>query len=727
MDLERRLVAILVADVVGYSRLMGEDEAGTLERLKVYRRDVIDPAITRFHGRIIKLMGDGALVEFASVVDAVECAAAIQRAAIAPGIDSTDARRIQLRIGINLGDVIVEGNDLYGDGVNVAARLEAMADPGGICVSGTAYDHAVHKAGVGFESLGELRLKNIPDPVRAYRVVFDPSAARRDVAKRRFGAKSMIMAGIAGLLLVAATAAVIFIRAAPEIPKRPSLAVLPFANMSGGESDNYFADGITEDLTTELAKLSGVEVIARNSAFKYKDQPVAPKEVARDLGVRYIVEGSVRRTGDGIRINAQLIDAATGGLLWADKYDRKATDIFIVQDEVVGAIIAALGIKPTVAEAEVLARLPTSNLEAYDYYLRGEQAARSGFGPQLRKALEFYVKAETLDPAFADAFAADARTSVFVWRNTYDNILPTPVAKKRAYEMASRALSLNPRASGPYATLAVLQAVDGQFEQALASAQRGVAAGPNSVDAQIALGFVLASAGRHAEAAAAINTAQRLDPNLSATDRQVAGLVFFLDGNTDEAIKTLEKVRAEAPNAEDNYFLLAAAYAQANRLDEARQTAIEYLRLNPTSNTEYARLTYSYFRNDQDREMLIGALTKAGFPQWPYDFRGDEQNRLSSKEIMQLMFGHTVQGKLYSGSPAIMQVSKEGQMFFRSATLLVTGKAYISGGNFCQQSESLVTLRRAACGPIYRRTSTGNETQFAYVNATNVFYFSPAD
>ena len=727
MGLERRLAAILVADVVGYSRLMGADEAGTLDRLKLCRRDVIDPAIASFRGRIIKLMGDGALVEFASVVDAVECAATIQRSLIAASPESADPGRIQLRIGINLGDVIVEGDDIYGDGVNIAARLEAMAEAGGICVSGTAYDHAVHKAGVGFESLGELRLKNIPDAVRAYRVVLNPASGKLATVTPWRNAKLAILTGIAVALVAVVIAAATIFRAPPETPKRPSLAVLPFENLSAGESDTYYADGITEDLTTELAKLSGVDVIARNSAFKYKDQSVDPKEVARDLGVRYIVEGSVRRAGDEIRINAQLVDAATGSLLWAEKYDRKATDIFVVQDEVVGAIIAALGIRPTAAEAEVLARLPTNNLEAYDYYLRGEQAARSGFGPQIRKALEFYVKAETLDPAFADAFAADARTSVFVWRNVYDNIMPIPVAKKRAYEMASRALSLNPRASGPYATLAVLQAVDGQFEQALASAQRGVAAGPNNVDAQIALGFVLASAGRHAEAAAAINTAQRLDPNLSAADKQVAGLVFFLDGNADEAIKILEKSRAEAPNAVETYSLLAAAYAQGNRLDEARQAAIEYIRSNPTTNTEYQRLSYSYFRNDQDREMLIAALTKAGFPQWPYDFRGDEQNRLSSKEIMQLMFGHTLQGKLYSGYPAIMQISKEGKMFFRSTALMVTGKALISDGEFCQQSESLVTLRRAICGPIYRRNTTDNDVQFTYVNATNIFFFSPAD
>ncbi len=347
---------------------MGEDEAGTLALLKNCRRDVIDPAIEKFHGRIIKLMGDGALIEFASVVDAVECAATIQRALAAPDPETAEARRIQLRIGINLGDIIVEGDDIYGDGVNIAARLEAMAEAGGICVSGTAFDHAAHKAGVGFESLGELHLKNIADPVRAYRVVLDPAAAGRIVAKRRRVLLPLAMAGLAGLVLVAAFLAAMLFWRGPVTAQRPSVAVLPFANLSAGAADTYFADGITEDIITELAKLSAVDVISRNSVFKYRDQPAAPKDVARDLGVSYIVEGSVRRTGDQVRINAQLIDAASGGLLWAEKYDRKAADVFAIQDEAVSAIIAALGIKPTAAEAEVLARLPTSNLEAYDYY-----------------------------------------------------------------------------------------------------------------------------------------------------------------------------------------------------------------------------------------------------------------------------------------------------------------------------------------------------------------------
>ena len=721
--MERRLAAILVADVVGYSRMMGEDEAGTLARLKDCRREVIDPAIAKFHGRVIKLMGDGALVEFASVVDAVQCAAAIQRA-LAGGY-ANDPRCIQLRIGVNLGDVIVEGDDLYGDGVNIAARLEATAEPGGICVSGTAYDHALHKVDVGFESLGELALKNIADPVRAYRVLLDAAAAKRVTARPRKSMARFGVMGVAGLMLAAAVAAVFFWRVSTT-PERPSVAVLPFANSSEDPKEAYFADGITEDLITDLAKLAAVDVISRNSVFKYKGQPAAPREVARELGVRYVVEGSVRRSGDQIRINAQLIDTATGATPWAEKFDRDATDVFAIEDEVIGGIVKALGIKPTMMEAGMLTRPPTANLEAYDYYMRGEQAARSGLRSQLRKALEFYTKAVALDPTFADAYAADARTAVFVWRSSYDNVMPSPVAKKRAYEMASRALELNPRSSQPYATLAVLQVVDGQYDQALASARRAVSLGPSNVDAHIALGLVLSSAGQQAEAAAAIGTAQRLDPNLPATDRQVAGLVLFLQGDHQGAIETLEQARAAAPGVDDIHVLLAAAYAASGRLDEARAEVTEALRLNANSSVEGWRSGFSNFRNNRDIETFLGALHKAGFPKWPYDFRGDERNRLSGEDISRVVLGHTLRGKINAGSPAIMQIGWDGKMVFRSATLLYTGTVFVDRDRLCQQSESFVQ-DRPDCGPVYRRDAEGDEPAYAHVNGAMLFYFSPID
>ncbi|ESX92803.1 adenylate/guanylate cyclase domain-containing protein, partial [Mesorhizobium sp. LNJC403B00] len=349
--MERRLTAILAADVVGYSTLMGEDEVGTLERLKGCRRELVDPAIKEFHGRIIKLMGDGALVEFASVVDAVQCAAAIQRRMAVRDPGTSDPRHIRFRIGVNLGDVIVEENDIYGDGVNIAARLEAMAEPGGVCISGTAFDHAVHKVDVGFASLGEQRLKNIADPVRAYRLLLDPAASGKvTAAPHRPSSRVIILAGAAALAIAAIAG--IFAWQKFSVPSRPSVAVLPFANLGGDPGQDYFADGITEDLITDLTKLSGLDVIARNSVFAYKNKPAALADVARDLGVRFVVEGSVRRTGEQIRLNAQLIDTATGDNLWANRFDRGMAGVFAVQHEMSGEIAKALGMQPSAAESE---------------------------------------------------------------------------------------------------------------------------------------------------------------------------------------------------------------------------------------------------------------------------------------------------------------------------------------------------------------------------------------
>jgi TolB-like protein len=321
---------------------MGADEAGTLARLKACRLNLIDPAIAEYHGRIFKLMGDGALVEFASVVDAIQCVAAIQRAMVQHDTDAPNDRRIRFRIGVNLGDIIIEGDDIYGDGVNIAARLEALAEPGGICISGTAFDYALHKVDVGFASLGEQRLKNIAVPVRVYRVLLNPGESGKVVAApHRLGSRVMILAGIAAALVIALVAG-FFVWQKSSAPQRPSIVVLPFANQSGDSSQDYFADGITEDLITDLAKLSGLDVVARNSVFAYKGKSTILADIGHDLGVRYAIEGSVRRTGEQIRLNAQLIDIETGDNLWANRFDLAIADLFAVQDEMSRDIAKAL-------------------------------------------------------------------------------------------------------------------------------------------------------------------------------------------------------------------------------------------------------------------------------------------------------------------------------------------------------------------------------------------------
>ena len=398
----RRLAAILAADVVGYSRLMAADEKGTHARLKALRKDFIEPKIAEHRGRIVKLIGDGALVEFASVVDAVECAAAIQTGVAERQAEPAE-QRIALRIGINIGDVIIEGDDIYGDGVNVASRLEGLAEPGGVCVARNVYDQVKDKVEFGFEPAGEHRIKNIPAPVTVYRLVLDPgpvASAGRVRHARRTTWRWSAAGGAAAVVLIAAAGTGWWYReraakgpgevaaAALPLPDKPSIAVLPFDNLSGDPEQEYFADGITEDLITDLSKTSGLFVIARNSSFRYKDTPVDPQQVARDLGVRYLLEGSVRRVGDEVRINAQLIDATTSGHVWAERYDGSLADVFALQDRVTGRIVDALAISLTAREQRARERAETAVPEAYDAFLKGWEHAQTRTPEQYVKALE---------------------------------------------------------------------------------------------------------------------------------------------------------------------------------------------------------------------------------------------------------------------------------------------------------------------------------------------------
>ena len=378
--MERRLAAILAADVVGYSRLMGEDEAGTLERLKSLRRELVQPGITERKGRIVKLMGDGLLAEFPSVVEAVQCAADIQRSMIGREADLPNERRIKLRIGVNLGDIIVEGSDIYGEGVNVAVRLEALADPGGICISGKVYEEVRNKLPTAFEDLGEQEVKNIAEPVRVYRWT--------DAADQEPGGAGA--------------------EAALPLPDKPSIAVLPFENMSGDPEQEYLADGICEDLITALSKIRWFFVIARNSTFTYKGQAVEVTQVARELGVRYVIEGSVRKAGNRVRITAQLIDATTGRHVWAERYDRDLADIFELQDEMTQTIVAAVEPELGAAERERALSKPPENLDAWETCQRGLWHLWRFDREDNAKAPSLLQRAQELDPGFAAAYAHEA-------------------------------------------------------------------------------------------------------------------------------------------------------------------------------------------------------------------------------------------------------------------------------------------------------------------------------
>jgi TolB-like protein/class 3 adenylate cyclase len=575
MSQTRRLAAILAADVAGYSRLMGADEEGTLERLKALRRELVDPKVTEHHGRIVKTTGDGMLVEFASVVDAVRCAVAVQQAMAErnTGIGADD--RIELRIGINLGDVIVDGDDLYGDGVNIAARIEGLADPGGVFLSNTVHDHVRDRLPFVFEDLGEQQVKNIARPVRVYRV--------HDAAAKTQSA---------------------LVPSALPLPDKPSIAVLPFANMSGDPEQEYFADGMVEEIITALSRIRWLFVIARNSTFTYKGRSVDVKQVGRELGVRYVLEGSVRKAGQRVRITGQLIEALTGTHLWADRFDGSLEDIFELQDKV--AISVAGVIEPTLQAAEIRrsADRPTSDLTAYDLYLRA-LANFPWFGrEQMAKALDLFEQAIAHDPDFAPALAWAA---VCHTRRRLDGHAEDPeIAHRKAASLAERALALAGGDPGVLANVALVLGDDesAEISSAVAFIDRSLALNPSSARAWFISGLLRVLAGECDKAIEHLETSLRLGPrDPVGVPLYVIGSAHFFSRRFGEAAEKLAlSVRAYA-GWPLPYRTLAACYAHMGRLDDAR-AVIEQLRaIGPVMATEINR-----YRRAEDRELLLSGL-----------------------------------------------------------------------------------------------------------------------
>jgi TolB-like protein/Tfp pilus assembly protein PilF len=568
---QRRLAAVLAADVVGYSRLMEQDEAGTLKALKTRRKEILGPLVARHQGHVFKLTGDGALVEFASAVNAVECAVALQRAMAAANEGVANYRRIVLRIGINLGDVMVEGGDLYGDGVNIAARLEGIAEPGTVLVSGTAFDYVRNKVRVEFEDLGQQSLKNIGEPVRVYRVRDTPRAP---------------------------------ISNSKATTDKPSIVVLPFVNMSSDPEQAYFADGLAEDLITDLSKVPGLLVIARNSSFAYKGRSVDVRLIASELGVRYVVEGSVRRASARVRINAQLIDAATGSHLWAERYDRDLADIFVVQDEVVGRIVGALA--GTLPAARPLPRRGTTNLEAYDLFARARwlvfqslEATRAA-RPLLKKAIE-------LDPGFAEAHAWLAMSYHFGWSHCGE-----PDENRTLARSAARAaMLLDPENADALILFGYMRAYEGELAEGVAEIEKGLRINPNHASGWALIADLRVHEGRAAEAIDYARNSLRLDPHPPGTYYWLLGWAQYALGRYQDAVDTLRHEHARGAGVRR---ILAAALAQLGRMTEAREEARSFLLEYPHFSAKQWGSAQP-FRNEADRQHFIDGYVKAGLPE----------------------------------------------------------------------------------------------------------------
>jgi adenylate cyclase len=737
--IKRKLAAILSADVKGYSRLMAADEEGTLRTLNAYRLQM-DALIADRDGRVVGTAGDSVLAEFPSAVEAARCAVEIQAELAARNAELPKDRRLEFRIGINLGDVMVEGDDLFGDGVNVAARLQALAEPGGVYVSGGIYDQIKGKLPFGADFLGEQTVKNIAEPVRVYRLRSDRATLRRGMP-RRWRTWSAIGAGIAVLVVVAAgTAWYLDLRHASgpaeedqasklPLPDRPSIAILPFDNLSDNPEEEYFADGLTDDLITDLSKISGLFIIARNSVFAYKDKAIEVPDVARELGVRYVLEGSVRRAGERVRINAQLIDGTTGGHVWAERYDRDYADIFAVQDEVIREIAGALSVQLTETQQTQVTRMPTRSLEAYDYYLRAEQEQHSPEGQAgVVRALELYEHAIALDQDFADAYAGYAGAAAYLWKGSYDTSMAGAVARKRLYDAAGRALALSPQLPKAHAVLAEAQSVDGEHEAAIESARRAVNFGPSDAEAYATLASVLTYAGMPAEAVAAAETSLRLNPKPPASTLLIAGLALFLDGQHERAIEVLEQARDLAPKLNEALWSLAMVYAEAGRIQEAEGEVRVLLEQEPSDNVQFEKLVLAHFRRRDDLNRLLDGLRKAGLPEWPFGYEGTDERHVHRAEAEPLTLGRTWQGQHELATPFIAQISQDGTVAFRDPSSLRTGRFFFRGDMLCYQSEDFA-LGRPNCGFLYHDPSSidGTTYEYVYVNAISLLHFSVAE
>ncbi len=587
--MERRLAAILAADVVGYSRLMGEDEAGTLARLKSLRRELVQPKIAGSRGRIVKLMGDGLLAEFPSVVEAVQCAVDIQQDMASREADLPAERRIRLRVGVNLGDIIVEGSDIYGDGVNVAARLEGLAEPGGICISGKVYEEVGSKLPTAFEDLGEQEVKNIRKPVRVYRW----TDAAADPVPGAAGAEDAL-----------------------PLPDKPSIAVLPFTNMSGDPEQEYFSDGITEDIITELSRFRSLFVIARNSSFYYKGQSPKVQDVGRELGVRYVVEGSVRKAGNRVRVTAQLVEAETGNHIWAERWDRELEDIFAVQDELVRTIVSTVGGRIDAIGKARATRKSEAHLRAYDFYLRAAAAEDGNTKEDYQRARQYLERAIELDPGLAMAHHHLSLVNFFEWMTHW--VDDRDMAFAAALNAENTAVAIDDTDSRIHAQLGQLHHHRRSFDEAGQDFEKAIRLNPNDFQAMALYGNYLTAIGNPEDAIEQFDQAIRLNPIEPSWIRWLRGVACFTAERYDEAIADLRSIKGPINEVRG---WLAASYAGAGRLEEARATLEEFLRVAEEDMAIFpgrklaAWEDYWHaasYQNEADFDHLYDALRKAG-------------------------------------------------------------------------------------------------------------------
>jgi adenylate cyclase len=575
--MERRLTAILAADVVGYSRLMGADEAGTLAALKDVRTGFIDGKIAEHQGRVVKLTGDGILAEFPSVVNAVACAVELQRGIRKRNADVPQDRRIQFRIGVNLGDVIVEGADIYGDGVNVAARLESIAESGGIAISGSVRDHVGNRLKLAFEDRGQQQLKNIEKPIRVYHVLLGQPMTADTISGK---------------------------------DERPSIAVLPFNNMSGDSEQEYFSDGITEDIITDLSKISGLSVVARHTAFTYKNRPVNVQEVGRELGVAYVLEGSVRKAGGRVRVTGQLINSTNGNHIWAERFDRELTDIFAIQDEITHAIVEQLKVKLHPQEQKSIAQAPTDNVEAYTYYLKGRDFLNRRSKRYLQLARQMFAKAVELDPMYARAYAGMADCDSYLYMTYHEK-----VAMEKVLATTEKALALDPNLAEAHASRGVALSAGQRYEEAKDEFEKALALNPDSYEAHYFYARSNFAQGKVDRAAALFERAAEIKPDDYQVPCLLVGIYKSLGRRQDaknaarKGVELAERELILHPEDSRPAQLGAGAWFLLGEKERAREWTARSLTIDPDDLVAQYNAACSYSRLG-DIDTALGLLEK---------------------------------------------------------------------------------------------------------------------
>jgi len=620
---KRKLTAILSADVVGYSRLMEDNEEATIKTLNLFR-DLLSDLIQQHRGRLVDMTGDNLMAEFSSVVDAVKCAVEMQKEMSERNADLPYKQRMLFRIGINLGDIVEEDERIYGDGVNIAARLEGLAEAGGICISRTTYDQVKKKLELGYEYLGEHNVKNIAEPVHAYKILMEPEAVGKIIGEKRKEKRRMTLAVVIVLLLTAGgfTGWYLYIEQAKRIepasieamklplPEKPSIAVLPFDNMSGDPEQDYIADGFTENIITGLSQIPEMFVIARNSVFTYKGKPVKVNQVSEELGVNYVLEGSIQKAGDQIRVNAQLIDAIKGRHLWAEKYDRGLKDILEIQDEITLEIVTALQVKLTEGEQ---ARLWGKELQDINVYLKSAKAL-SLFNEGSKESMIRYGQLAQEIVDMAPELPVGYRK--LGWYNYHlAEIGKSPrESMKKAYDMAQKALSLNESDASAYILLAYIYKSKKEYDKAIESGMRAVELAPNGALIHTILGSVLNYACRFDEALVHLKQAIRLDPFPAYYYYLSLGLCYSFKGQYKEALTEFKKTLQRAPNYRAVHLNLAITYAILGREGEARASAAKALELIPNITVTRVAKKWPY-KCEEPLQPILDAMRKAGFPE----------------------------------------------------------------------------------------------------------------